>query len=635
MKSKFKKITKTIVFILIPMFLWNCASEEIGVKNSEVATKTFLEEINQSKHSLDELTKDQKINTILNDALKGLKQPNPHQKNLNNPPKIALSNTVTKFSRLDYTSYTIPVINSNENSTSFQNIIIETDDLREAAYLITYTPNNNYQQAKYAHTIYDDQTIYYIANSNIECLYYKRKINKIPNNGSTQKTVSSTNPLIEESLVDCVVTFYPGHNCTAGGDHAVGQSCSGTGGQRAEGPVVYVSCRNIPEAPPTIPRDPSGNGGISPDTSLHGASGGTPLQLDPLANYSKSWICMNPPQCSELIPYTPTLTIPMNDPYNFYAGILPYDQITTLLRFENSDVKNAIDVFLLENQNANGHYNKDVTDMVREIVNQKNKNPNLNLDINASFKSPMNIDFGTISNNTPEGAKFNEIYNSLTESPEFQKLFLDIFKDSKRFNVKFEIVDNLPRPKKPNEQDNGQTILIPNSTNITIKINKQILTSVTGGIANLSKMAIAKTILHECIHAYLHIKGMYPNAGASIPGIEEMDLQKVINAIYGKDSDQHTFMYENMVKTMQGILSQLKDKLTTEDRRIQVEDLSIHPTKNPLTSASWNWNDYFKYLSLSGLNETKIFLKDFPKDSNAEFLYKQYYGHGETYLDKN
>nr|WP_315153881.1 hypothetical protein [uncultured Flavobacterium sp.] len=38
---------------------------------------------------------------------------------------------------------------------------------------------------------------------------------------------------------------------------------------------------------------------------------------------------------------------------------------------------------------------------------------------------------------------------------------------------------------------------------------------------------IKKNILHECIHAYLHIKGMYPNTGASIPGIEQMDLQKL------------------------------------------------------------------------------------------------------------
>lgn len=187
MKPKFKKLTKTIVFILIPILLWNCATEEIGVKNNEATTKTFLEEINQAKLSLDELKKDPKINTILNDALKGIKQNNPYQKNQNNPQKIELSNAITKFSRLDYTSYTIPIINSIQNITSFQNIVIETDDVREAAYLITYYPNNNYQKAKNAQNIYENQSIYYIANSEIECLYYKRKINKIPNNGLIQK----------------------------------------------------------------------------------------------------------------------------------------------------------------------------------------------------------------------------------------------------------------------------------------------------------------------------------------------------------------------------------------------------------------------------------------------------------------
>ena len=235
----------------------------------------------------------------------------------------------------------------------------------------------------------------------------------------------------------------------------------------------------------------------------------------------------------------------------------------------------------------------------------------------------------------PENQKFNEVYNELIKIPEFKELFEDLFNDSTRFNVKFEIADSLPSPIKSGQQDNGQTILTPNSTNITIKINKQILTSVSGGKTNLSKMAIAKVILHECIHAYLHIKGQYPKVGVSIPGIEQMDLQKVINAIYGKESDQHTFMYDNMVKKMENILSQLKDKLTTPERRSQVEDLNIHPTKIPLTSTTWSWDDYFKYLSLSGLNEAKSFKTDFPKDSNAEYLYNQYYGYGETYLDKN
>lgn len=77
---------------------------------------------------------------------------------------------------------------------------------------------------------------------------------------------------------------------------------------------------------------------------------------------------MNPPSCTELIPYTPILTIPMDDPYNFYTGILSYNQITTLLSFEYNDVKNAIDAFLLENQNENASYNTNVTDMVRQTI---------------------------------------------------------------------------------------------------------------------------------------------------------------------------------------------------------------------------------------------------------------------------
>ena len=40
---------------------------------------------------------------------------------------------------------------------------------------------------------------------------------------------------------------------------------------------------------------------------------------------------------------------------------------------------------------------------------------------------------------TLQGEKFIEIYSSLIKSPEFKKLFESIFKDSKRFNVKFEI----------------------------------------------------------------------------------------------------------------------------------------------------------------------------------------------------
>ena len=270
------------------------------------------------------------------------------------------------------------------------------------------------------------------------------------------------------------------------------------------------------------------------------------------------------------------------------------------------------------------NWSSESTVIANSLRNAKFENPNMNFDVEASSKS------------TTEGAKFNEVYDALKKSPEFKKLFIDLFDGSQtRFNVQFEIADNLPSPKKPAEQDNGQTILTQNSTNIIIKINRQILIPITGGINNLSKMAIAKVILHECIHAYLHIKGMYPNAGVSVPGIEDMDLQTVINTIYGAESDQHTFMYERMVQTMRNILTTLKDKLTTEERRNALLDLKIYTKTDFSAFEIWNWDNYFKYLSLSGLSETKIFIKDFPNNSDALRTFNNYNVQGENYLNKN
>lgn len=128
---------------------------------------------------------------------------------------------------------------------------------------------------------------------------------------------------------------------------------------------------------------------------------------------------------------------------------------------------------------------------------------------------------------------------------------------------------------------------------------------------------------------------MYPNAGVSLPGIEDMDLQTVINTIYGAESDQHTFMYERMVQTTQNILTKLKEKLTTEEKRNALLDLKIYTKTDFSTFEIWNWDNYFKYLSLSGLSETKIFIKDFPNNSDALRTFNNYNVQGENYLSKN
>ncbi|SFC55108.1 hypothetical protein [Flavobacterium phragmitis] len=60
----------------------------------------------------------------------------------------------------------------------------------------------------------------------------------------------------------------------------------------------------------------------------------------------------------------------------------------------------------------------------------------------------------------------------------------------------------------------------------------------------------------------------------------------------------------------------------------------MHPTQNPLTSTEFNWVDYYKYISLSGLDETKGFKKDFPLESDALSLLNQYVRSGKLELDR-
>lgn len=358
--------------------------------------------------------------------------------------------------------------------------------------------------------------------------------------------------------------------------------------------------------------DQSGAGGGSSSTPGSGGSGpvDTGISL--------------PPSCQSVDCEVPILA---NDINVLLGNTLNFEQLTFL--FNNDDIATEVKNYL--DQNTNAAAKALTTQIIAAIV----ANPGLKINFTASVNSPMNIDILDITNLTTEGRKFIEVYGALEKSPEFKNLFIDLFNESKRFNVKFEIWDNLPSPTKPGKQDNGQTVSQLNSSNIIIKINKRILVPVNGVPTNLSKMAIAKVILHECIHAYLHIKGMDPNAGTSIPGIEKMDLQKVINAIYGNNSDQHSFMYDHMVKTMQNILSQLRDKLTTPERISQFVDLKIYTKVDNSAFEIWDWDTYFKYLSLTGLSEAKSFQTDYPDNSDALYKFDNYYGKGEVYLDKN
>ena len=263
-----------------------------------------------------------------------------------------------------------------------------------------------------------------------------------------------------------------------------------------------------------------------------------------------------------------------------------------------------------------------------QIITPLSGDSSLKIDIESSFKSPMNIDCSSIPYDTtkPENQKFNELFDALKTSAEFKKLFLDIFHDSKRFNVKFEIADRVYEDNDTSKPEaNATTSEDPVTKNLTIKISKQLL--IAGTTRSQTNIENAKTILHECIHAYLFSKAANPTVGAN--------FVTILNTMYPTPNEQHDFMYGKMIPTMQKVLGEIRDLVTTAPKRTVLEkQYTMHPTTSPLTSTPWSWNEYYKYLSLKGLEEANCFKVDFPDHSDALRLYTTYTNAGRDELDR-
>ncbi|WP_310379336.1 hypothetical protein [Flavobacterium sp.] len=291
----------------------------------------------------------------------------------------------------------------------------------------------------------------------------------------------------------------------------------------------------------------------------------------------------------------------------------------------NTSFENLLQFDAIIQHQINNNWSQDSFDFGQDLIDEVFLNPTLNFDINATAKSPANIDRSTITNATPEGAKFNTVYDALTNSPEFKLLFIDLFQDNSRFNVKFEIAEHVYEDNDPTKKEvNATTSQIPGTDNSIIKISKQIL--IAGTTKSQTNIENAKTILHECIHAYLFVKANYPTAGK--------DFVKILNSMYPTPIEQHDFMYGFMIPTMQTVLGEIRDLVTTEPKRAVIEQYTMHPTLNPMTSTTFNWSDFYRNLSLSGLDETSCFKQDFQDPSDALRLHKNYIDAGKYELDR-
>lgn len=266
---------------------------------------------------------------------------------------------------------------------------------------------------------------------------------------------------------------------------------------------------------------------------------------------------------------------------------------------------------------ANGRISQEFTHLTTGIRNMV-KNPELHLDLQASYYSPTYIDFSSVLGNSAEEIKFRCVYNKLTESPEFKNLFVNMFMvdyDRIKPNVVFKIED------LENGVNARTRVHIYNALDNQIIINRNYLLN-----DKISTLEIAKTILHECIHAYLNVKFAQPNTGISIPDLQDKDVVYVIEKYYNKfigDEAQHNFFYNYMLRSMELVLSEVKDNVVSSADSALMEKLVINIPNSDYPERPFSWREFYTNLSLIGLQNCNVFKAEIAivsNDSNGKLI---------------
>ena len=295
----------------------------------------------------------------------------------------------------------------------------------------------------------------------------------------------------------------------------------------------------------------------------------------------------------------------------------------------NEEAENSIYIYL-ENQVTDPlatEYSVESVQFVEEFI-QNAIESGLELDFEKSSKSPANIDFSQIDTTTPEGQKLDCIFQKLMQSQSFKDLFDNTFGGTQeKLNVKFQTQSGLTNSNgvsvnglcSPTQTVNG------NYYN-TITINSDIL----NGLGELSNIHVAKTIIHELIHAYLNIKYINCNLGASLPTLSNTELQTLMNSFFtpfcpiNGGQNQHDFMFNELIPIFQSIFSEIRDLLIAPNYVTGAENELVLDQFGNDTGEIFNWNNFYKYISLNGLHLSNTFIQTIDQNPIERGKYEGY-----------
>lgn len=247
---------------------------------------------------------------------------------------------------------------------------------------------------------------------------------------------------------------------------------------------------------------------------------------------------------------------------------------------------------------------------------------------------------------TPENKiaaeKFLCIYDKIIKSPKFKDLFINLFRENKDINVKFEIAGDFVT-KPDGTQSNGNCRLenyslnsngTINTANVLIKINQNKLTA--GNPREISSILMAKTIVHESIHAFLDVKRKDCNAGVTIEHLNNLEFEELIEEYYDGTcetrQEEHEFMFDYLAPTLSQILADVRDDVIPANQITRMENESLYIDGNDIP---FSWDDFFYNLSLEGLHNTESFKNEIENNANKYDAFKEYVNYYARNFGKN
>ncbi|WP_298145302.1 hypothetical protein [Flavobacterium sp.] len=308
--------------------------------------------------------------------------------------------------------------------------------------------------------------------------------------------------------------------------------------------------------------------------------------------------------CDEEEPPTGVVT-PVNDCQTNFAATYPQGTPERDFLNHHPEMEVALDGMLFRATDC-----EEATEFANNII-KSSLETGLYINAEISAKSPMNVDLSNISLDTLEGARFVCIYNKLLESPAFKNLFVNTFGSfQNRRNAVFKVEDNLFGNGQC-KLGNGPLINNEQTFINEIKISKSFL-----GENITSNINVTKTILHECIHAFLNSKKINCGNGATIENLNNKTLEELITLFYsdfnchitvnGTEQSQHAFMFDYLILTFSSILSEISSSvLSQSDELLLLNETYFDLETN--TIKLFVWNDIFKYASMPGLTQTDTF----------------------------